>query len=308
MDKITRRSLSLLHDLGAGGADYLARAVQPNGRFTYLLNSQTGRREAGYNLLRHAGALWALGLWRSALPANFATPAIDAAAEYLRRKVSTEWGAPPHLVSREKVKLGGSALMLLALMARDPDLNTDRDLCLGLADYLVSQQSPNGRFQSARARDGAVSPFGSAYYSGQAMLALTRLYSLTSRQEHLEAALRGAYHLRVVDPLPLQAIDAADHWTVLAFEALHEHAQDRWLADRVLASGDRICSTLLEVDAAGFSGQRQGLRLRRCGYTWGGARRCGPDRPPSGRRSPGRLVTCSACDDRRLLRDTPRRR
>jgi hypothetical protein len=240
---------ALVEEAGRAGAAYLARNVLSNGRFRYLVDPATGRSAPGYNLLRHAGALMALGIWAGRLPAAEALPAMARSADFLLERVCDAGpGGRPCLVSKGRAKLGGSALLILALLEQDAALGSDRhfELCEGLADYLVSQQRESGAFASLRRIDGGTPrPFDSDYYPGQAVLALLRFHAAAGRPRHLAAALSGAHHLLDREPLPLLPSDVADHWLIMALAAAHRFEDHPLFLARALAGGERILRQVL---------------------------------------------------------------
>jgi hypothetical protein len=246
--------LTSLSQAGGAGADYLARSVRSNGRFKYLVDPVSGRSEPGYNLLRHAGALLALGVWTRTSPSAEASRAISRSADYLLERVRKVGpGGLPCLVSKGRAKLGGSALLLLALLepAAAPRSDFDRDLGEGLADYLISQQDRSGAFRSVRRLDGgARASFDSSYYPGQAVLALLRFHEAAASPRHLRAALAGAHHLVASEPRPLPQVDAADHWLIMALDEAHRFENRPEFAARALAGGERILRLVL-TSAAG---------------------------------------------------------
>jgi hypothetical protein len=245
-------ALTTLRQVGICGASYLARAVGVQGRFAYMVDAPTGASLAGYNLLRHAGALVALQAWNDDLP-SVASDSISRASGYLRHKVIRVTPDAWAVASKGRMKLGGSALFLLALLPAvshaDPEAE---EICRGLACYLVSQQTPSGNFISIRPVDGgAPSRFKSGYYSGQAILALSRAYEGLGNPEYLAAAVAGADRITAAEPLPLPNVDTADHWTVMALEAVCGHVPDRRFRDQVMARGARIQQQVLQARAGG---------------------------------------------------------
>ena len=245
-----------VYEASRAGAAYLARNVRNNGRFRYLVDPATGRSAPGYNLLRHAGALMALAIWAGRLPAAEALPAMARSSDFLVERVrKTGPGGLPCLVSKGRAKLGGSALLILALLEQDAVLGTGRDLdlCEGLADYLVSQQDDSGGFASLRRIDGgAARPFESDYYPGQAVLALLRFHAAVASPRHLAAALAGARRLVARGPLPLAPVDTADHWLIMALAQAHDVEDDPLFLARALAGGDRILRLALRPAGRGY--------------------------------------------------------
>lgn len=276
-----------LLDCGRLGADYLARQVGAGGRFCYHLDPVTGTVLTGYNLLRHAGALLALARWAPLADGPGTMAAIARAADYLLDKLHhIPTSGLSCLASKGRAKLGGTALLILALLEiHKLEGSPDRlALCRVLADYLISQQDVAGDFRSVLFLDGvSQSSFNSNYYPGQAVLALTDLYNVAGDDRFLGAALRGAGALLRREPTPLPRIDQADHWTIMALEALHRHRPDPAYAVRVLdgaariqelliVTGDDHCRRFRDADYGSGPAATRGEALA---AAWRLARRCG---------------------------------
>lgn len=217
-------------------ASYLARACEPSGRFAYLRHVEVGGDRSGgeYNVLRHAGALYALDqAWRE-LRLPEARAALLRGARYLIERHLRSWpeGAPAagqlHLaaivslegeeVERECAKLGGSGLGLVALCAArrlEPAL-IGLERLRELGAFVLACQEPSGSFRAKRYADGSWSSFRSLYYPGEAILGLIRLAEQDPDPRWLKAAAMGAAYLArsraEVPPAELPH----DHWLLIA--------------------------------------------------------------------------------------------
>ncbi|HMB14768.1 MAG TPA: hypothetical protein VKN62_00530 [Pelovirga sp.] len=219
-------------------ADYLAHAVTASGRFIYRRDS-TG--EAGdnqeYNLLRHAGTLYAMAQYHSLnAPDAFASGAMKRAAKYLmddfigpvdgRTNILAVW-SHPELVGRPlrplQAKLGGTGLALSALVQLEEVLpgTTDPNQLNGLAEFLLFMQKPDGSFYSKYFSDhGKDDSWTSLYYPGEAALGLIMLFEIDSNPRWLLAAVDALRYLaRTREGLDLLP---ADHWALLATARLFE--------------------------------------------------------------------------------------
>ena len=251
MPVLSQGAIPDLRYRGRLAAAYLARQVGAGGRFCYQFDPVAGIELKGYNLLRHAGALLALARWAPHMDVPVPMPAITRAADYLLKKLChLPDSGLPCLMSKGRAKLGGTALLILALLeaAKHQPQPDHMALCCALADYLISQQDGAGDFRSVLYLDGvSQSSFNSNYYPGQAVLALTEIYLTTGKDRFLAAALKGADALLRREPTPLLRIDQADHWTIMALEALHRCQPDPAYAMRVRDGAARI-QDLLIVD------------------------------------------------------------
>lgn len=227
-------------------ADYLAHAVTASGRFLYRSDStgEVGDNQE-YNLLRHAGTLYAMAQYYSLKsPDAFASSAIKRAAKYLtdhfvgpvdgRTDILAVW-SHPELIGRPlrplQAKLGGTGLALSALVQLEEVLpgTTDPKQLNGLAEFLLFMQKPDGSFYSKYFSDhGKDDSWTSLYYPGEAALGLMMLFEIDSNPRWLLAAVDALRYLaRTREGLDLLP---ADHWALLATARLfqqHPHALSR---------------------------------------------------------------------------------
>lgn len=216
-------------------ADYIARADGEDGRFVYMMTPDGGAVPQ-YNVLRHAGAIYALADY-AARPASGerrakAIAALDRSAGYLtNRYLRPVKGVPDVLAvwsdqkeeksKKPTAKLGGAGLAMTALLgrARIADAGaTDIAQVQALARFVLFLQKPTGEFSAKHVEDGAAGKFESLYYPGEAILGLAMLYEIDRDPRWLDAALRGIAFLiekrRGAKTLP------ADHWLMIAIDRL----------------------------------------------------------------------------------------
>lgn len=217
------------------GGSYLAAHQKPDGRYHYEIDASSGQESRGYNAVRHAGATYAL----LQLHRQRADAALLAAADRsLAWLVDGTRDDPrdPHrafLDDGKKVKLGGSALTLLAMVERlriadpPPGLRESADK---LARFLVAQQDDDGRFASYATPSAAYQPDerDSIYYPGEAVLALARYDVVAGDRSHFwrATAEKGARYL-VNDrhrALGIRVRMPVDAWLLLAIELLDRPA------------------------------------------------------------------------------------
>lgn len=223
----------LLSAARAGGA-YLVRAVRSDGQFVYSYRPKSNIESDKYNILRHAGTIYAmLELYETTGDEALLDGARDAIG-YLVQSIhqcETARGPLPCVVEDGEVKLGGNALAIVAL-AEYTRLTGDeqhRDLLLGLGRWIQSTQNAQGEFTIHKQTypDGEVTDFVSRYYPGEALLALNRLYDLYPDEAWLDSAEAGARYLITVrdgdlldDELP------SDHWLLYALNELYRERRD----------------------------------------------------------------------------------
>lgn len=223
-------------DCGApaqAAARSLAARIDADGRFRYRLDDR-GRLRRGYNIVRHAGSLWALADYRETFPGDAAVEAAAArASAYLAdcclRAPSGDasrlavWSVPEG--QPLEAKLGASGLALAAWSDRRrlglpaPPLDDLRRL----ARFLVSLQDDDGRFASKFIVDRPdTSGWTSLYYPGEAALGLLAFARLDPAGDwHRPAA-------RALSALAAGRIASGDwppdHWALIATaELLRAH-------------------------------------------------------------------------------------
>ena len=207
---------------------YLARAVKDDGRFVYEYKPYRGREVPEYNILRHAGTVFAM----MELYGEHKDPDVRKAAEraigYLLRQVrgGTIEGKPvKFVVEKGEVKLGGNGLAALALAeyALTTGNRQHDEVMKGLGEWILATQDANGRFKVHKQSFplGRVSSFQSEYYPGEAIFALMRIFALTGEKKWLDGADAGArYQLKVFSLLDDRRLPH-DHWLLYGLNEVH---------------------------------------------------------------------------------------
>jgi hypothetical protein len=175
-----------LRDAARLGGRYLAGALDAGGRFTYRYRADTGTVRAGYNIVRHAGAVYSLIELYEATKDAQTLAAAERALGYLLRQIQPAGpakpatrGEPPNperehkpigtveqsnpektrdagggeaeracLVEDGEVKLGGNALAVVAL-AKYAAVTGRREhvgTAIALGEWILGAQAENGRF------------------------------------------------------------------------------------------------------------------------------------------------------------------
>ncbi len=208
---------------------YLVRANDQNGRFTYKVNLAHHRSKPKYNIIRHAGAMYALAqAWRQ-VPDEREN--IKATLRRSSRFLITHCMAPipghanmlgiwslPAITHRKgpaKVKLGGAGLGLAALISTEKIVpNTiSRDDLHKIGRFIVFMQNSDGRFASQYipSKRSKRSWSASQYYPGEAVLGLLMLYQMDRSPQWLMAATRGLRYL-----IKNRDIITSDPWSLIA--------------------------------------------------------------------------------------------
>ena len=245
------------------GADYLAGVCKADGRFVYRINLDPNVTvQPKYNVLRHAGAMYAMAMrhqWR----ANKATKdALIRAGEFLRKRcvgpvegkpdMLAVWSRPEMTGSRNPltVKLGGVGLGLVALLSLEkvaPGQTPLADL-RKLGRFVLFMQREDGSFHSKfiPSTGGLDATWISLYYPGEAALGLLMLYERDPRKEWLQAAANAiGYLARSRKGRPRVP---GDHWAMLATAKLlplYEKVKPPVPREQIVAHAVQVCQSLI---------------------------------------------------------------
>ncbi|OKS88175.1 prenyltransferase/squalene oxidase repeat-containing protein [Mucilaginibacter polytrichastri] len=183
-----------LFDAGANCVNYLVNCIQSDGSFIYQQNAESGVRSYKYNILRHSGAIFELCLWLKDNHDNYQLELLEQPIKFLLNHLF-EWDEHLCIVERGTAKLGGVALALLALSSFYELKKVEAliPIMKRLAGFLEVCQLPDGDFISKIYYDGrSSSEFVSAYYPGQAILALISFYKIDRNERWLNSARKSA--------------------------------------------------------------------------------------------------------------------
>ena len=244
-------------------AAYLVRSTRPDGSFRYRAGPQAdGAPASDYNVLRHAGTLYAMADYYRRHPDPALKAAVLRAARFLEDKTLRPlpgrldtlavWSVP-EIVGEDRplqAKLGGAGLGLVALLSVEDIApgTTALPRLRALGRFLLYMQEPNGRFVSKYipARGGRWDEWQSLFYPGEAALGLIMLYERDSSEAWLAGARGALTYLarsREHDPeVP------ADHWALLATARLLSLGPPQGSPDPqalLVRHAARICETML---------------------------------------------------------------
>jgi len=210
-------------------AGYLEQACGPDGRFKYKIALGSGRESSSYDIIRHEGAIYALGMFNRHHSDPNAVAAMVRGATFLQRNYMGTGILPDQMViwskqigSQAKTKdryaeLGGIGLGIVALAETrqvSPDTVSLNDL-ESLGRFLLFLQKPDGSFVNKfYEQSGPALNWSSLYYPGEAALGLIYLYELDRSPKWLEAAgFALGYLAKTRAPFPTAP---ADHWALIA--------------------------------------------------------------------------------------------
>jgi len=242
-------------------ADYLCSQIKKEGQFVYRINlNNKVRVKPRYNILRHAGTIYALGTYNEVYPSQIAEEVILQAGDFLRQQIEP---VPDHLGcsaiwSHRKIhhrnrakaaKLGGTGLGLVALLTEErlrPGATDPKILC-ELGNFLLLMQQPDGGFYSKYVPSkGGFDDWVSLYYPGEAALGLVMLYEHDPNPKWLASASGAMEFLARTREGDKEV--PADHWALLATSRLLSHIDNqvqRELHERLIGHTIQICNSIL---------------------------------------------------------------
>ncbi len=249
------------HAIGLAGG-YLVRMCGPNGRFVYSVNIRTGEQSRSYNIVRHAGAIYALGLLNNRKPSPEAVDAMVRASAFMRRYYMGPGPQPGQIVvwsapfpTPSVADLGASGLGLVALTATEKarPRSIPMDEMQGLARFILFLERPDGSFiDKYKPLSGPDEDFESLYFPGEAVLGLIDLYELDHNKEWLEAAARALMYL-ARSRASLTEVPP-DHWAMIATAKLWPYLQEipgSASSDALIHHAEQVCRALMAGQITG---------------------------------------------------------
>ncbi len=212
------------------GGDYLVRHLKENGKFDYLYNPETDKVEKGYNMLRHAGTVYALLNIYDATDDKKYLQASEKAIDYLLQKMDEcpgDFSNFQCLHEGGRVKLGGNALSVLALSEYMLATNDKKyfEEAKSLASWILATQTEDGEFSiHSQTEDGEVEGLISEYYPGEAVYALMKFYDVSKDEKYLNGAKKGVeWIINVRDKGKTYKNINHDHWLLYGLRELYRH-------------------------------------------------------------------------------------
>ena len=239
--KIDATQLQKAIDLAA---HYITQATLDNGQFVYRINMNPEvRLSKRYNMLRHAGTIYALASYHQHQKHHkktndrATTSALVKAMTFLKNETLRPvgpgygklavWSNPiitrtqqPHLA-----KLGGTGLGLVAglTLSTEIDAVLTEDDFFKMAAFIEFMQKEDGSFYSKYipSEGGKNDRFVSLFYPGEAALGMALMYERFKQTQHLTVATNALMYL--ADLRKDQTQVEADHWALLATSKLLKH-------------------------------------------------------------------------------------
>ncbi|NUQ61527.1 MAG: hypothetical protein HUU20_03500 [Pirellulales bacterium] len=245
-------------------ADYLTGACGRDGRFAYHVSLDPDALECqSYNIVRHAGTIYALGMHYAWRPTDAVRETMVRAAGYLkheamgpvpgRNDLLAVWECPDvdDFSVPIRTTLGACGVGLLALVSTEraaPGTTPIAEL-RRLASFVVSLQNNDGRFCHSYlpSLGGQSDGRECLYYPGEAALGLLGLYEFDPDPLWLETAAKALGWL--ARSREKATVVPPDHWALLATAGLLPHCQRCSTVvtrEQLLRHAVQICQNILD--------------------------------------------------------------
>ena len=206
---------------------YLTRQLREDGSFLYGISAQYGATMKDYNILRHAGTIWAMLCGYRMHPDEAVKTVAERAIDYMLGQVTYDEEGTGYVYDRDLdlYELGGNGLAILAMTEYMDVFGNDRYRagCEALGKGILKQQQPDGSYwQELDADLKPGEPFRTVYMDGECTFALARLYGLTGDQRWLDAACRAVDYFIKKD-----YIQYKDHWVSYSLNEVTKYVDDR---------------------------------------------------------------------------------
>ncbi|HEC72427.1 MAG: hypothetical protein ACTSW7_00520 [Candidatus Thorarchaeota archaeon] len=219
-------------------AFYLCSNCRRDGKFVYIVHKNTDEFVDTYNVLRHAGAIYALTDFANMSPTAMkdTLPVLARSVVWMRKKCSMKVEGYQGIVSNSKitgkneksqVKLGANALAIVALTGYNKLKPGAVNLSYlkKLADFMCWMQKEDGSFYSKFfINKGKADDWASLYYPGEAALAFITLHALIPDPNYIGSSINALKFLATKRQMLLSHEIEADHWALIATNKIIAHA------------------------------------------------------------------------------------
>jgi hypothetical protein len=206
----------------AGG--YLERSCEPGGRFAYLVDTDSGEVSLSYNIVRHAGVIYALAMLNRVHPDSGALNVMVRAANFMRANYLAPdarsnalavWSRPPPENTKAELGAVGLGLVALSEVERAQPNTVPLTQLQAMGRFALFLLKPDGSFYSRYFGDKGIDhDWHSLYYPGEAALGLVTLYELDHSRKWLTAAGKALAYLAESRAATQEV--PPDHWALIA--------------------------------------------------------------------------------------------
>lgn len=215
-----------IKDIVENSSNYLANMVQDDGKFIYGYYPLQCAYIEDYNIVRHAGSLWALILLSNQNKINF-KESIDKAYNYLNSQIVKKDDNLYYIIEEknDEIKLGANALSAIAICEyiNKYDAKQDLEIAEKLGNGIIGMQNEDGSYVHVlNSNDFSVKDnFRTVYYDDEATFALVKLYGLTKNEKYLAAAQKSLKYF-----IDKDYQQYGDHWLLYAINEITNYVDN----------------------------------------------------------------------------------
>ncbi|KUG22225.1 poly (glycerol-phosphate) alpha-glucosyltransferase [hydrocarbon metagenome] len=228
--------------------EYFKNSVKEDGSFVYEYHPPTDEESPQYNMLRHAGTIYAMVELYEFTKDKILLERIQKAITFLlgkARNIQINNHEALVVLDYDSIKLGGNALAILALAKYMDTVKTREylEIAKKMAHWIHSTQSPDGRFLIHKQdfTTKVISDFVSGFYPGEAIYALTLLYKIDRNKEWLDTAEKAAHYLILVRDGGKSSTQLNhDHWLLYGLNELYRLSPEKLYYEHALKITDVI--------------------------------------------------------------------
>ncbi|MBE6427271.1 MAG: hypothetical protein E7028_01585 [Planctomycetaceae bacterium] len=214
-------------------ARYIIQNTDVNGRLAYQrhLNPAVLSDPTKYNILRHAGTIYAAWLYEQEYPRNEEIRDVRIRlSEYMLKNYLREIENGMFTIASDpteeslpepQAKLGACGLALIGMSNLLPEKKVQLEILRGLGDFILFMQKEDGSFHSKYiySTKSFDPKFLSLYYPGEAALGLLSLFEVDPQEKWLNGAKKALLYL-ADSRKDQKLVREYDHWAMLATEKL----------------------------------------------------------------------------------------
>jgi len=211
---------------------YIKTNLNKDGRFIYErnVNSKVKYSSVRYNVLRHAGTLYAMSLYEAYTGDTEMHSKRTLAAEYMLKNYVKKLPNGTYAVVSKKeeeklehnlAKLGGTGLALIGISDLYREGKVSEEILSGFGDFIIYMQKQDGSFYSKYNYDLAQrdDEFVSLFYPGEAALGLLYLNDVIPDAKWVNSAKKTLLFLADYHKSKGGNV-LFDHWAILASKKL----------------------------------------------------------------------------------------
>ena len=181
-----------IEEILTNSCNYLVNMIQDDGKFIYGYSAILNEKLESYNIVRHAGAIWALSAKCEVSEEN--KQKIESTIDYLISNSNDYDYEKKFIITSEQGKsnLGANGLALVAICEYIDRFDDSKylDIARKIGNGIIAMQEDNGKLIHEINIDDLTTTreYVTEYYDNEATLALCKLYGITKDDKYLKSA------------------------------------------------------------------------------------------------------------------------